>query len=56
MKTCALCRTADRNVRTGLIEWREPIDNLRFEALPRCVDRVACRARVEARGERWPAA
>lgn len=37
----------------GLVSWRNPVDGQQYGAVPRCVDRVACRARIEARGEEW---
>jgi hypothetical protein len=41
----------------GLVEWREPVGRERFTAVPRCVDKVACRRRVENElREPWPVA
>lgn len=50
---CALCGTEDHDVSVALVEWRLPIDSERFSAVPRCKDREACRARVQASGEEW---
>jgi hypothetical protein len=54
-RTCSLCgRSSTTDVAIALTRWSDPIDGRRFEAMPRCRDRAACRARVLANGERWP--
>lgn len=52
-RDCALCglRAPEPTVAMGLVWWRA--DNS-VDAYPRCRDRVACRERVEAKGEAWP--
>jgi len=54
MLACAICGAESHDVRMGLIEWRAPIDGVRFDFVPRCQDRTACRTRCEAAGEEWP--
>lgn len=51
--SCVLCGDTSPNVRTGLIAWQQPIGRDVFTSAPRCTDKVACRARVEALGEAW---
>lgn len=52
---CAICGADGQPTRMALVEWREPVGRERFTAVPRCVDRVACRRRVENElGELWP--
>lgn len=54
---CALCGQDLLPVRMGLVEWREPVGAERFSVVPRCVDRVLCRRRVESElREPWPLA
>lgn len=48
---CELCNT-DQRVSVSLVRWKIG-DKVQYDNLPRCVDRAACRARVEARGEEW---
>lgn len=54
--SCALCGHEDHEVTLSLVEWKVPIEGHRFDAIPRCRDRAACRLRVEASGEEWEAA
>lgn len=56
LMACVLCGVEDHGVSVSLVEWREPIDGRRFDAVARCKDREACRRRVEASGEEWEAA
>jgi len=51
--TCLLCGIVSHDVTIGLARWVEPIGRDRFGAVPRCRDKVSCRGRVEATGERW---
>jgi hypothetical protein len=51
---CAICGDESHDVRMALIEWKQPIDGVRFDSVPRCADRAACRVRCEAMGEDWP--
>jgi hypothetical protein len=53
-RTCLICGDLSLDVRTQLVEWRDPVGGRRYEAIPRCIDRTACRSRVEAQGETWP--
>lgn len=53
MKACALCGESNPDVRAGLVEWIDPIEEQRFAAVYRCQDRKACRERVEASGGEW---
>lgn len=55
-RACLLCGAEDQETIFLLVRWIEPIGGQSFTSLPRCVDRVGCRARVEARGERWEVA
>lgn len=50
---CLLCGNSSHDVKVGLVSWRNPVDNQRYASIPRCVDRIACRARVEANGDEW---
>lgn len=53
---CLLCGDAPadpRDVRMALVRWVEPDAERRFSSVPRCIDRAACRARVEAAGGAW---
>ena len=43
---CLLCGTAQGEVTTRLVEWREPIAGRRYEHLPRCRDVEGCWSRV----------
>jgi hypothetical protein len=54
--TCVLCDQTDHHVKVSLVEWADPIEGQRFSAVARCQDRVACRKRVEAKGEEWEVA
>jgi hypothetical protein len=53
---CFLCGSRS-DVAVSLVEWRDPIVQpapkapIRWEDLPRCRDRVACRDRVEKAGQ-----
>jgi hypothetical protein len=51
---CAICGFESHDVKPSLIEWKDPIDGVRFDFVPRCQDRAACRARCEAAGDPWP--
>jgi hypothetical protein len=53
MMSCALCGRTAPDVKVCLVEWREPVENQRWSAVPRCANRKDCRARVEAQGEEW---
>lgn len=51
---CLLCgHERVTEVRVSLARWRYP-EGAMFSAVPRCVDRKACRERCEALGEDWP--
>lgn len=54
MKTCLLCGHESHDVRVGLVEWKDPVGSERFSSIPRCQNRRACRARLEAIGDEWP--
>jgi len=47
--------SAVAEIKVSLVDWLEPdpLTGRIFEDLPRCVDREACRARVEAAGASW---
>jgi len=51
-RECVICGNRG-DVRLGLVEWREPVEGETWTSLPRCVDRQACRDRLEALGELW---
>lgn len=48
-RTCLLCGAAG-DVAVALVAWLEPdpLHGKMFDSIPRCRDRQACRARVEA--------
>lgn len=57
-RPCSLCGSETETV-TALVEWLEPIDGQLWSSIPRCIERAACRARVElpkpaGLGEPWP--
>lgn len=53
MTECSLCDSRD-GVESQLVEYATPYPaGKRFDTVPRCIDRVACRGRVEAKGLRW---
>jgi len=52
-KACLLCGHEGPGVSIRLVDWAEPLGGRAFETLPRCFDAQACRARVEAAGDRW---
>lgn len=57
LRTCAICTATEREARLapGLLRFRTlPGDPLDVQANDRCVDRSACRRRVELSGEEWP--
>lgn len=56
---CVLCGSETAETRLALVEWTEPVEGEGWSHVPRCVDRPACRLRVEGPkpaglGERWP--
>lgn len=54
--TCALCGIEDEAVRPALAQWAEPpaLGKPTWAAIPRCVNREDCAARVRASGRLWP--
>lgn len=50
---CLLCGLPSKDVAVGLVAWKNPVGRDRFDAIPRCRDRIACRSRVEASGGEW---
>lgn len=56
-QACLLCGSDTAAVSIRIVEWSDPIDGRRFEALPRCRDRDTCWSRVTVDlGEDWPIA
>lgn len=53
---CLLCGAEASETKRELVRWLESAPGHEYDTLPRCVDRVACRARVRWRGERWEVA
>ncbi len=52
---CVICGHEGADVHPQLIRWREPLeDGTRYDFVPRCDDREACRIRCTAAGEPWP--
>lgn len=62
---CCICGSETGPTKRELVEWREPVRNDLtgklevWSHVPRCIDRAACRARVElpkpaGLGEPWP--
>jgi hypothetical protein len=55
IEACVLCGSDTEPRVMALIEWTEPIGRDLWAHVPRCVDRAACRYRVElVLGEPWP--
>lgn len=52
---CVLCGAETEPRVMALVEWAEPIGREQWSHVPRCVDRDACRSRVEVvLREPWP--
>lgn len=52
---CVLCGSEAADRVMAIVEWLEPIGKEQWSHVPRCVDRPACRDRVErVLGEPWP--
>lgn len=52
---CVLCGSETAPRVMAIVEWLEPIGREAWSHVPRCVDRAACRERVElVVGEPWP--
>jgi len=52
---CAICGNTDRrDLRYALAHWREAAPGMAYEHVARCLDRDACRARVESQDGTWP--
>lgn len=49
---CDLC-SEQTLIESALVAWVAPVFG-KYESVDRCVDRVGCRSRIEARGEAWP--
>jgi hypothetical protein len=49
---CGICGSR-QPVRPALVAWRVPVFG-QYEAIDRCDDEDACRARVRAAGDPWP--
>ncbi len=49
---CVLCDHEGSDVAVTVTRYRDD----RYQAVPRCRDDIACRARVEASGREWPVA
>lgn len=57
VRTCELCGHTGPDVKGSWARWRKPRPAQKpFDAIDRCVDRAACRARCEAMGDEWPVA
>jgi hypothetical protein len=51
---CVLCGSETTDTRAQLVEWTDPVGG-RWSVIPRCLDRAACRYRVEVEiNEPWP--
>lgn len=51
--TCLLCgNPRPTEVRVSLARWRDPGQGM-FSTIPRCIDRAACRRRVEENGDEY---
>jgi len=50
---CVLCGSETSETHRSLIAWTDPQPGRAYATGDRCLDRPACRARVEASGERW---
>ena len=53
VRPCLLCGAEGAPVARTVVRWVDPEPGREYAAVDRCLDRVACRARVEAAGERW---
>lgn len=52
---CALCGWPEpRDLGTSLAHWRDAPMGMAYEHIVACVNRGACRARVQAQGKPWP--
>ena len=52
LRTCELCGHQGLDVEIQLARYRDGREP--HASVDRCIDRAACRRRVEARGESWP--
>lgn len=51
MRVCIICAVEREPTRVELIRWRD--GDPTFTSGDRCIDRLACRKRVEDAGEAW---
>lgn len=52
MKQCEVCYLEGPGIERGWARFREGREP--YQIIDRCVDRAACRRRVEERGMTWP--
>lgn len=52
-ETCLLCGVEGEPTTYGVVRYLEFAPGHEYGTVDRCVDRVACRARVVAQGRRW---
>ena len=52
--TCDICGFRGTEVRASVVAWKDLAQP--YNAVDRCTDVLACRARVESQGEEWPVA
>lgn len=50
---CDICGNNQAAIRHAIVAWVPPLHPT-FEAVDRCEDVAACRARVAANGDEWP--
>ena len=50
--TCDICGFRGTEVRASVVAWKDLAQP--YNAVDRCTDVLACRARVESQGEEWP--
>jgi hypothetical protein len=54
-RRCALCGIESAtDVKPSMVRWKDPLPDHQFDTVDRCIDRQACRDRVDAIGELWP--
>jgi hypothetical protein len=55
LERCAICNHPDkRDLGTSLAHWRDALPGMAYEHITACLDRAACRSRVEAAKKLWP--
>ena len=53
--SCTVCGTSEGTIRFGIAYWDDREPGMKYENVPRCVDRTVCRSRCIVGGLPWPA-